>query len=348
MFTCSVIRPLLLVALLAPVASADSVSLIDGRAFEGKVSFDAKQGLVILPKNQPSQRIELADVLSVEIESKKTNTPKRLITLVNGAQIAADDVLALTDSEVRLKRPTGSLLSFSPVLLRSIRFHSDKPNIQPPPDSFVGVQTREGDQSEGDILGFDKSRLRVSSVLFGIQEFDPGRDIHALYMRPPGVSRAAYIVKTADGSTWHATSLQIDRGTLQLKTDTVGQVDLPGDSVVSITLGPASADPVPGGPIIAIQPGDTKQIALGGKYRAVLLNLSVPTAFVPNRPVQFTLSVDGKQVKKTEPMTALDGDTPIAISVEGKNTLTIRCDAPGEAAIRVQGTISNARLVRGG
>jgi hypothetical protein len=343
----SIFRPLLLVAVFALGARADSVSLIDGRTFEGKVSFDAREGLVVLPRNQPSQRVELADVLSVQIDSKKVESPKRLVTLVNGAQIAATDILALTESEVRIKRPSGGLLSFSPVVLRSIQFHFDRPNNKPPHDGFVGVQTREGDLSEGEVLGFEQSQLRISSVLFGMQEFGTDHGVHAVYLRPPGVSRAKYVVKSTDGSSWHAASMKIDRGTLKLTTDTVGEVDLPGDSVVSITLGPASAESAPGGGTFALNPGETKEIKLGRKYRAALLNIRVPPQFVPNRPVQFVIMADGKQLTKTPPMTSLDGPTSVALSVEDKSTLTIRCAADGPDLVGVSGEISDARLVRG-
>lgn len=341
----SLILPCLLASLLAPMAHADTVSLIDGRTFEGKVSFDAKDGLVVLPKNQPSQRVELADVLSVRMDSRKIETPKRLATLVNGARVAAEEVLALGESEVRLKRPTGALLSLSPVLLASINFEPKK-SPAAVVDSFVGVQTRGGDQSEGQVLGLENNRLRISSVLFGIQEFEVGRDLHTVHLRPAGVSRAAYVIKTTDGSTWHAASMKVDRGTLQLTTDTVGTIDLPGDSVVEIALGPASAEPIDGGAAIELQPGAPRQIPLDGKYRAVLLNLHVPPRFVPNRPVQFILSADGKQLKKTQPITSLNGSVSIAVSVDGKKSLEIRCIAEGHEALGVAGQITDARLVR--
>ncbi len=324
---------------------ADNVLLLNGKTIEGKITFDAKDGLVILPKNQPSQRVEIKDLLALTIDTNKTTAPKRLVMLVNGSQIAADDVLAVTDNEVRVKRTDGSLLNFSPLLLQSIVYRPS-PDAQSPPKTFVGVRTVSGDLAEGEILGLDSRSVRVSSVLFGIQEFDLGNAVNAIYFRSEGMSRAAYVVRTSDGSIWQAASISIDRGKLQIDGDVLGKIDLPGDSIQSITLGAASAEPLPGDATITLAPGESTQIKLDGKYRSVLLSLSVPARFVPNRPVRFIVNADGKELTKTAAITAIDAAIPLTVSVEGVKSLTIRMEADGPSQLGVAGHIADARLIR--
>jgi hypothetical protein len=330
---------------------ADTVALLDGRKIEGKISFDAKSGLIVLPKNQPSQPIKLEDVLSLSMEGRKIATPKRRATLVNGTQISADEVLAISETEVRLKRPDGSLLDFSPVLLQRVDFRvSDKPEAQAaPPVNFVGVMTATGDFAEGDIIGVDQQNVRLSSVLFGIQEFNLANAVQAIQYRSPGVSRATYEVKAIDGSLWQAASIAVDRGKLVLQTDSIGKIELPGESIATISLGPGSTQPLNAAePIFTLTPDTTREVNLDGKYRTVLLSVRVPGNFVPNRPVRFVFIADGKEIARTEPITSIDGIRPVVLSVTDRKSLSIKVTAEGSALIGVAGEVSDARLIRRG
>lgn len=341
---------------IATSVRADSVALLDGRKIEGKISFDAKSGLLVLPKNQPSQPIKLDDVLSLSMNDRKIATPKRRATLVNGTQIAADEVLSISETLVRLKRPDGSLLDFSPVLLQRVDYRSSekpdsdtKPQVASPPVHLIGVQTVTGDFAEGDIIGVDERNVRLSSVLFGIQEFNLANAVRAIQFRSPGVSRATYEVTTTDGSLWQAASIAVDRGKLLLQTDSIGKVELPADTVVAITLGPGSTQPLSATEsTFALTPGTTREVNLDGKFRTVLLSVSVPGRFVPNRPVRFLFVADGKEIARTDPITSIDGVRPVVLSVADRKSLSIKVTAEGSDLIGVAGEVTDARLIRRG
>jgi len=336
---------LVLIVLASQPALADTVSLINGRVIQGKVSFDAREGLVVLPKNLPSQRVELADLLGLTIDGRDAKPPKRRVTLVSGAQIAGDEVLAVNEREVRLKRSDGSLLNLNTALVSKIDF---RPADAAPasPASFVGVQLATGDLAEGEIVSVDEREAKISSVLFGIQSFDLRNAVRSVCFRGTGASGARYLVRTADGSEWHATSLRIDKGRLHIESDGVGRTELNGDTVTSIELGPAGAEPMTGGQPVTLAPGQSREFPLGTKYRAALMTVSVPTRFVPNRPVRFVVAIDGKEVAKTDALTSIDGPQLLTVSVTGAQTMTVRLDAEGPPQLGVAGTITDVKLVR--
>ncbi len=339
--------PLSMLLLSAAVqhACADKVSLVNGRLIEGKVSFDAKEGLVVLPKNLPSQRVELSDLLSLSVETRDLKPPRRQVTLVTGGRISGDDILAVNDREVRLKRPDGSLVNFNTSLVSRIDYRPADDGVATP-ESFVGVQLAAGDLAEGEIISVDQKEAKISSVLFGIQSFDVQKSVRAVQFRAAGVSSARYIVRTIDGSEWHATKLSINNGRLTIESDAAGRAEVGGESVVSIELGPGAAEPLAGGQSIALRPGDRREFSLGGKYRAALLTVSIPRRYVPNRPARFVASIDGKDVARTEPLTSIDGPVLLTFTVRGGQSMSVRLEADGPARIGVAGMIDDIKMVR--
>ncbi len=348
----------------AALARADSVSLVTGRTIEGKVSFDARDGLLVLPKGQPSQRIETKDLLSLQIDTgRPASVPKRMVTLVSGAQIAGSELLLLNETELRLKRPDNTIFTANASVISSVNFRPERP-IKVPPGNVSGVVVGEGDLSEGEIISVADAnpngktddekagQVKLSSVLFGLQTFNVTKDVRAVLLRPVSVSKASYIVNTIDGSVLHAAALRVDRGKLVLDTDLAGQVQLPGDQVRSIELGPASADDLAAltttaaDGAVAIQAGASIDLAFGGRYRAMVLTLGVPNTYMPSRAITFVVLADGKEVARTAALTSIDPSATITRTTEGVATLSIRADATAPDGIGVAGAIKAGRFIR--
>lgn len=345
---------------LADIARADTVSLVSGRTIEGKISFDAKDGLVVLPKGQPSQRVEVKDVLSLQVDAPAVKPPARMVTLVSGAQIAGTELLLFNDTELRLKRPDNTIFTVNSAVVSSINFQPDRPFKNPLP-GVTGVVVGEADVSEGEILSIvdsggrdrkDGGEVKISSVLFGLQTFAVGSEARAVLLRPVGVSKANYIVRTNDGSVLHAVSLNVDRGKLIIDTDTAGRMQINGDQVRSIELGPASADGLSSlrstladGTVLLPASGAT-ELPVGGRYRAMVLTLGVPDDYVPTRAVTFTILADGKEIARVGPLTSVDPAASVTRPIEGVSTITVRTDASGPAELGVAGQITSGRFIR--
>lgn len=343
-----------LLALLAgPAVRADTLALIDGKTIEGKVTLDTKSGFVIVPKNQPSRRVELSEVLSLSMDGRNVKPPARMIRLVNGGMIAADEVLSLSDREVRIKRPDATLMTFSPVVLASIDFRpaDEKPDL---PASFVGVQSARGDLAEGEITQIDHQQVSVSSVLFGIQTFDVKANVQRVQLRESGVSKAVYVVQTIDGSVFHAESLRIDRGKAIIGSEFVGQIEVAPDAIRSIELGPGATDALPqltstdADGSLTLKPGDAREIKLDGKYAAILLTVQVPRQFAPTRAVRFIVELDGREIARTDPMTALDAPQQLTLPIQSGRLLRLKVTADGPSQLGTAIRITSGRAIRKG
>lgn len=362
--TLSAFLSLLTTLLFATHARADSISLVSGKTIEGKVSFDAKDGLLVLPKGQPSQRIEVKDVLSLQVDAgAPPKPPRRMVTLVSGAQIAGSELLMLNDTELRLKRPDNTIFATNAAAVSSIDFRPDRP-FKLPPGDVTGVVVGEGDVSEGEVVSVTDANpsgknddekagaVKLSSVLFGLQSFNVSKDVRAVLLRPVGVSKASFIVNTADGSVLHAATLRVDRGKLVIQTDLAVEMQLSGDQVRSIELGPASADALStlattsaDGSLPLPATGST-DIALGSRYRAMVLTLAVPGDYVPSRAMTFVVLADGKEIARAGPLTSVDPPASITRPTDGVTTLTIRTEATAPEGLGIAGAVRAGRFIR--
>lgn len=329
----------------ANFALADLVLLTDGREIDGKVSFEARQGIVVLKKNQESLRVELSDILSIKTTRSVERSPPRNVTLVQGSQIAIDEIMFWSQDEIRFKRLNGSLISIHPALVSSVNFRPENDRLSTIPSDFAGIVTLSGDRSEGDILGMDKQKLRLSSVLFGIQEFDTNQDLRAVYLRPLAASDAKFIVGTTEGSIWHVTKVQINNGNLKLQMDGLDPVEIRGESVVEIKRGSGSMQRIQTGSDFLLMPGQSRLIGLSGKYRSAIITFRVPQKYVPNRPVRFHVLADGAQLRQTALLTSVDTAVTMVIPVKEKSELIIRCEAEGPDVIGVAGQVQEVLLI---
>ena len=329
---------------------ADSVTLVSGKTISGKISLDAKNAISVAAKDLPPVRADVRDIVSLKVDAPKATAPARLATLLDGTRIAATEVLSMDDREIRLKRVDGSVLAVNTSLVSTIDFAPADAHTPPTPN-FVGVQLGGKDTAEGDVLSISPKSVKVSSVLFGVQEFDTAKNVQAVYLRPTGVSKAAYIIRGRDGSSWQALTLAIEGGKINLTTDLAGPISVAANDLLSIDLGPASADDLssltasPDQPL-RLAPGQQQNVNVGGKYRAIVLTYRIPDIYMPIRSARLIMLADDNEIAKTEPLTSLDPAVTVTRPISGAKTLTFRLEATGPTALGIAGEIVEARLIR--
>ncbi|HEY0010056.1 MAG TPA: hypothetical protein VGB55_15115, partial [Tepidisphaeraceae bacterium] len=327
---------------LIAVTRADTVSLIDGRTLEGKISFE-KDALTLQKSGGASDKVNPLDVLSLDIADRKIKPETRNVTLINGTVLAAAQVLQMDERETSVKRADSSIIRVNTALVSAVTYAAADaaPTVGP---EFVGVAFIKGDLAEGEILSADGRVVRTSSVLFGLQEFELAK-IRAVYLRPVGFSAAMYVVRTIDGSIYQADALRSDRGKCLLSTDLLGVVELNADHIVSITLGAGAVSlaQLAGESELVLTPGQSRAIELGGQYRAAVLTFGVPPQFLPTRTVRFVIEVAGKEIARVEGLTSLTPPRSIAVPLEGAASLMIRVDATGPAGLGTAGAVRDGR-----
>ncbi len=72
-----------------------------------------------------------------------------------------------------------------------------------------GILLASGEFLEGEFYGFDNGQVLLSSVLFGLRQYDAGQEVIAVVLHKSRGTTPQYEVTTADGSTWYGDDLGI-------------------------------------------------------------------------------------------------------------------------------------------
>jgi hypothetical protein len=361
---------------IAPLAAAGTVTTLDGKSYDGSISF-ADASLIVTPKNAPEQRVDLPNVLHASFLVADRQL-QRGVLLTTGEAIAASAITRFDDDGVRLVRPGGVAVDLAAADVAAVFFRpvtSDM--LKHIPAGHSGAILDNGDFYEGDPAGFDGNRIKISSVLFGIQPFDVSRQARAVILQDAATPDAAEIVHLMDGSVLLGKSISIADGRLSIDDARLGSVDVASTNVVDITVGSSAFDALGQvaptqvqGPLvdysidgtttaapmalfgisvsqgIGQRPGVSLNWDVAGKYKSVIAKAGVPLAVVPMQRVQFVVLADGKEVFRSEPRTSVDDPTPIGVNLTDVKTLTLRVDAPDPIAPGAVGLWGNPILVK--
>lgn len=90
-----------------------------------------------------------------------------------------------------------------------------------------GVLLTNGDFVEGELRGLEEDRVRVSSVLFGMRQYDAHTQVGAVVLRPFALVRTPYEIETWDGSFWRAESVDIGENEIVIREPALGIVRIP-------------------------------------------------------------------------------------------------------------------------
>jgi hypothetical protein len=366
------------VVFFCPLAHAGSLTTLEGKSFDGTITFDSDNALLISPKNAPRQRVDIANLLHATF----TDQPPALtrgVLLTSGEAIAADAITRLDDDGARIVRPGGVAVTIAQTDLAAVFFRPVTPDmLKRIPPGHTGAILDNGDFFDGDPAGFDGNRLKISSVLFGIQTFDVTRQARAVILQDATTPDADKIIRLMDGSILLAKTISIADNRLAIDDARLGSVTVSSQNLVDITTGgnafdaltqltPSNVDGPPaafatdnnttGAPLtllgikaahgIGQRPGVSLTWDVAGKYKSMIAEAGVPLGLVPMQRIQFVVLTDGKEVFRSPPKSSIDYPTAIGVNLTDVKTLTFRVEGADPLAPGAAGLWADPILVRG-
>jgi hypothetical protein len=350
-----------------------SLTTLDGRSFEGDVKVASGDALVVSPKGGSTTRVELVNVLSASFISSSDAVPdvpmSKGIVMTDGSALACESLLRADMELIRLD-VTGVdgrqiAVKTADVARIVLGMLSGELLKRVPPGGHSGVLLDGGDFVEGEFRGIDGGKVRISSVLFGLQSFDAGRHAIAVILhdaREP--ADAPMIVRLSNGSVLAAKSVSFERGTTAISVDErcFGKLVAPVKDLIDLRAGGerlvSLADLTPhvskenspdvkahrldatewGTPpmLLGLSPrrclgqsvGTSISFDLGEgtRYVSFVARAGVPAALVPAGRARFVVLVDGVERFRSEARTSVDDPVPVAVSLKGAKTLTLRVE----------------------
>ncbi len=196
------------------------------------------QGLEIIPASAFYCRI----VPEPAATSQSATVPYRQLMLTKGILLRtgtflSGSITSLDDQLVKLRRSDGKQLSvfWHQVALVSFRPPRIALTIE---DACArsGVLLQNGDWFEGDVRGIKRRKLLVSSVLYGLREFNQHQgDVAAWRLAEPNTAAAPFEVRLTDGSVFMGQTLAVEAGALRLEELALGEVQIPQNLVQEIS-----------------------------------------------------------------------------------------------------------------
>jgi len=113
----------------------------------------------------------------------------------------------------------------------------------------------------------------------------------------------------------------------------------PGAFAVDAGLNGVTASELADTPVdrtIALGAGAEIRYALGGNFRSLIGTLGVPAELLPYSPVRLVVLADGQEIYRSAWITSVDDPAPMAVSLVGKNQLTLKLETaggPGQAIV---------------
>ncbi|MBC8106306.1 MAG: NPCBM/NEW2 domain-containing protein [Anaerolineae bacterium] len=346
-----------------PTSFAGSITTLDGKRIEGVVAIDSKSALMVTPKTGPPQKIELANLLHAEMDTASEETGMtRGVVLSDGTALAAATFRrADADSVKLIPSMLSAEVSIKTVRVARILFGNSPPELlQSVPRGSNGVLLESGDFVEGEFVALENGKIKISSVLFGIQGFDAGRPAKAVVLRDTRPASGAFVVRLTDGSLLPASAISLDRaatqiektpfGTIPVKFEDIAEISGGGNRIVSLTAlkpsisgGPASLDGLakqsPPPTLVGLKKSPVNVVhlpanvsvtyELNGDYVSFIAHVGVPAHLVPTQRVQIVVLVDGQERFRSDDRTSVDDALPVAISVRGAKGLTLQIHLDG-------------------
>ena len=90
-----------------------------------------------------------------------------------------------------------------------------------------GVLLMSGEFIDGDFVGIENGRVKISSILHGLRTYRMDSDVIALVLRKPLLAQNPVEIKTTDGSAWVGTDLEIADNEIVLREPALGSRKIP-------------------------------------------------------------------------------------------------------------------------
>jgi len=249
------------------------------------------------------------------------------------------------------------------------------------PPGRKGVLLASGDFFEGNVLAVEGGRVKLSSVLFGLQHFDTGQVV-AVVLRDVSPVAARYEVRTADGSVLLADRLSVDRSALGVQDRSFGVVKFTGEQIVEIRVGAArfvwlsdlrpariemdeprtfvdifasdranSLAPMSlAGQLVqrgmAILAGGAATYEIDGSYSLLLLRVGVPDSVLPVNALTFVILGDGKELYRSAPRTSLDEPLVLTLKISTVKSVVLRVESPPGGMVGGVALFADAAVVK--
>jgi hypothetical protein len=230
------------------------------------------------------------------------------------------------------------------------------------PDSRDGVLLAGGDFVEGQILDVNESRVKLSSVLFGIKRFETRQVAVVAYRNGIAATTQRYHLRAADGSSLLFEDAEFAANLLHIKDPILSALVFPFGEVTELNAGPGRvallaslpaevrpkrepghAHVIDGG--VAVKAGMRLAYELNGGYRGLSLFFAVPPSVPPAESAVLSVTADGKSVYQSEPRTSVQPPLPVSVDLTGVKSMVISLESTSEHE-NVHALLVDAALVR--
>lgn len=346
------------------VARADELLTLAGRTAEGRARFEERDAITFSPTTGSAIRLALADILKLTTDTPATL--ERGVLMVDGTILAIEELRDSDDRAIRIRRKQNGETTIASSQVAAIVFRSvDLASLDL---SRSGAVLTDGDFFEGEFLGYANRRVRISSVIFGIREFEAGKEAAALICRPARAIEGELIVRLADGSVLAAGQPRIEGRKLQLDHPLSGRLSLDLREIAAIESGGGRVTPVaslsqigtvptrfglPGATVthdaIAVLSGSRVSFRLPTGARALIGTVGLDPATLPGARVRFVVSVDGREIYRSDPVDASSAGLPLSAALRAGTAIELSVIADGDAksALPVRGQWRGATIIRG-
>jgi hypothetical protein len=311
---------------------------------------------------------ERLSVVARELAAPDEPAPGQLasgLILRGGSSLAGRPRFA-DDTTVRFARQREGELSVPRRDVASLLFLPMTPALAARvPAGRAGVLLTNGDFIEGDLKSLDLGRVRISSILFGLQRFEIAQ-VAAIFLKPAETPAGRYELRTSDGSVLLADELKVDKEGFLVHLNPLPALRVMLGELIELNAGPSRfvplsrlkyqrPSPVPDGRAVfavdstpegnapmlrgiahekglGLAAGARISFPLQGAYRALLLKAGVVDTVLPSSPVTLVIVVDGKDTYRSPPITSLDQPLSIALGVAGAQSVEIRVEPAGPPA----------------
>lgn len=358
---------------------AATVQTLDGKTYEGEVKLEQGGQISVVPADGAKPlKFKLTEVLQATFgantpktkpkprENPKTSSvaPTNLkegLTLRSGTMLAGAQIERADDGTLTFnkngRRETISLVNVARIIFREL----NPELIAKLPEKRTGVLLVEGDFVEGEFRSMSRGRIQLSSVLFGLANFDIRDKAVALVLGDVEAPKAQMLVRTQDGSSYVAASVAPDKDLLVIEDVLGAKFSINRWEVTEISAGQSRmeslADIKPakvetagkegpdavvlnatgtGLPMnlagtlfakgITVAAGASATWNLAGKYRTLTFKCGVPKGVLATAPVRFIVLADGKEVYKSRPRTSLDQPLSASASIKDAKTITLKVE----------------------
>jgi hypothetical protein len=380
------------------LSHAATLRTFDGKTYEGEVRLEqGGQISVMISSKTKLQKFKITEVLEATFgpAAPKTTRPRdnskppaitpvtlkegltfRSGIILTGAQIEKADDGTLTYNKSG-RRQTVSLVNVARIVFREI----GPDLIAKIPENRTGVLLHEGDFVEGEFRGYSRGRIQLSSVLFGLSNFDIRDKAVALILRDIEPARAQMLIRTQDGSLYPARSVTPDQDLLIIEDALGTKFSINRTEVAELSAGqsrmesladlkPVKVEPAPkdapaaltinatgiGLPMnlagtlcskgVTLAAGASATWNLDGKYRTLTFKCGVPQGALPTAPVRFIITADGKELYKSRTRTSLDQPLSASVSIKDAKTLTLKVESAAGDLITTPGLWGDVGLVK--